>query len=102
MKKKFGRNEPCPCGSGKKFKKCCERLMIAGRFRAEKIDNQSSSQIQKTVGMTSLFKTRLAGTPKKPTEVDGFPQSTLLNKITPKGNVKGAPEVSSREQISSH
>ena len=21
---KTGRNEPCPCGSGKKFKKCCE------------------------------------------------------------------------------
>jgi hypothetical protein len=21
--KKYGRNEPCPCGSGKKFKKCC-------------------------------------------------------------------------------
>jgi SWIM/SEC-C metal-binding protein len=21
--KKFGRNEPCPCGSGKKYKKCC-------------------------------------------------------------------------------
>lgn len=20
---KTGRNEPCPCGSGKKFKKCC-------------------------------------------------------------------------------
>jgi uncharacterized protein YecA (UPF0149 family) len=20
---KFGRNEPCPCGSGKKYKKCC-------------------------------------------------------------------------------
>lgn len=20
---KVGRNEPCPCGSGKKFKKCC-------------------------------------------------------------------------------
>ncbi|TYR98638.1 hypothetical protein FZC84_14175 [Rossellomorea vietnamensis] len=19
-----GRNEPCPCGSGKKYKKCCE------------------------------------------------------------------------------
>jgi SEC-C motif-containing protein len=22
-KEKVGRNEPCPCGSGKKFKKCC-------------------------------------------------------------------------------
>lgn len=21
---KIGRNEPCPCGSGRKFKKCCE------------------------------------------------------------------------------
>jgi Mlc titration factor MtfA (ptsG expression regulator) len=21
--KKFGRNSPCPCGSGKKYKKCC-------------------------------------------------------------------------------
>lgn len=21
---RIGRNEPCPCGSGKKFKKCCE------------------------------------------------------------------------------
>ena len=20
---KVGRNEPCPCGSGKKFKRCC-------------------------------------------------------------------------------
>lgn len=24
-KKKVGRNDPCPCGSGKKFKKCCLR-----------------------------------------------------------------------------
>jgi len=23
MEKKVGRNDPCPCGSGKKFKKCC-------------------------------------------------------------------------------
>jgi uncharacterized protein YchJ len=21
---KVGRNDPCPCGSGKKYKKCCE------------------------------------------------------------------------------
>lgn len=23
---KLGRNSPCPCGSGKKFKKCCIHL----------------------------------------------------------------------------
>ncbi len=23
VRQKVGRNEPCPCGSGKKFKKCC-------------------------------------------------------------------------------
>ncbi|WP_238374901.1 SEC-C metal-binding domain-containing protein, partial [Aggregatibacter actinomycetemcomitans] len=22
-KRKVGRNDPCPCGSGKKYKKCC-------------------------------------------------------------------------------
>ena len=25
-KQKIGRNDPCPCGSGKKYKKCCGRL----------------------------------------------------------------------------
>lgn len=24
---KIGRNEPCPCGSGKKYKKCCMNLL---------------------------------------------------------------------------
>ena len=23
MEEKVGRNDPCPCGSGKKYKKCC-------------------------------------------------------------------------------
>jgi len=27
---KVGRNDPCPCGSGKKFKKCCADLPAAG------------------------------------------------------------------------
>ncbi|MBI5583952.1 MAG: SEC-C domain-containing protein [Deltaproteobacteria bacterium] len=25
VEKKVGRNEPCPCGSGKKYKNCCDR-----------------------------------------------------------------------------
>jgi len=30
----IGRNDPCPCGSGSKFKKCCGRNLIPndGRF----------------------------------------------------------------------
>lgn len=34
---KVGRNEPCPCGSGQKYKKCCESKAIdeaAARARA--------------------------------------------------------------------
>jgi len=27
---KLGRNDPCPCGSGKRFKKCC---LATGCFR---------------------------------------------------------------------
>ncbi|MFQ6107349.1 MAG: SEC-C metal-binding domain-containing protein [Thermoplasmata archaeon] len=26
MSRKLGRNDPCPCGSGKKYKKCCLRI----------------------------------------------------------------------------
>jgi preprotein translocase subunit SecA len=29
--KKVGRNDPCPCGSGKKYKKCCGRKTGGGR-----------------------------------------------------------------------
>ena len=40
---KIGRNTPCPCGSGKKYKHCCERKekeieqrkLPSGRFRYE-------------------------------------------------------------------
>ncbi|WP_407637202.1 SEC-C metal-binding domain-containing protein [Candidatus Nitrososphaera gargensis] len=26
-KTKVGRNDPCPCGSGRKFKKCCLKMV---------------------------------------------------------------------------
>ncbi len=29
VRQKVGRNEPCPCGSGKKFKKCCGGRMMS-------------------------------------------------------------------------
>ena len=36
--KKAGRNDPCPCGSKKKFKKCCQNKMIGKKFVATKIN----------------------------------------------------------------
>jgi hypothetical protein len=65
--KKMGRNDPCFCGSGKKFKKCCESKMLGGRFLATKVDLESAQPIHKTVALTSLFHAKLAGTPKKTT-----------------------------------
>ena len=35
MDKKVGRNDPCPCGSGKKFKKCCEERLAKKKFNAQ-------------------------------------------------------------------
>ncbi len=38
---KIGRNDPCPCGSGKKYKKCCIKILqeeqssFAPKFRFE-------------------------------------------------------------------
>ena len=34
MHQKVGRNDPCPCGSGKKFKKCCEDKVRHKKFDA--------------------------------------------------------------------
>jgi uncharacterized protein YecA (UPF0149 family) len=33
VEKKPGRNEPCPCQSGKKYKKCCERRENENRYK---------------------------------------------------------------------
>jgi hypothetical protein len=57
---KCGRNDPCPCGSGKKFKKCCETKMLGKKFIAEKIETGSS--------LTSLFRKVTTMAPKKNSE----------------------------------
>ncbi len=45
-----GRNEPCPCGSGKKYKKCClskETAVDLESFRAEKAEESLRGDILK-------------------------------------------------------
>jgi tetratricopeptide (TPR) repeat protein len=46
---KIKRNDPCPCGSGKKYKKCC--LPLHEQSRAQK---QDSGPIILTPGFTEL------------------------------------------------
>ena len=40
MADKIGRNDPCPCGSGKKYKQCC--LLKAGASMVEKKDHDGA------------------------------------------------------------
>ncbi len=35
MNEKIGRNDPCPCGSGKKYKQCCINKPKAPKFKAK-------------------------------------------------------------------
>lgn len=40
------RNDPCPCGSGKRYKQCCGSVQAAGPQNVSPVDVESLSQIQ--------------------------------------------------------
>lgn len=45
MNEKIGRNDPCPCGSGKKYKQCCLIKSQEGKplkFRAKVLSSQTA------------------------------------------------------------
>ena len=51
---KAGRNDPCPCGSGKKFKKCCDMP------KQRKITNASVISSGNSSGkLSSLFQSNV-------------------------------------------
>lgn len=49
----IGRNDPCPCGSGKKYKKCCETKKPAPKKFAAQV--LSSGMDQTTNKITKLL-----------------------------------------------
>jgi hypothetical protein len=67
--KKTGRNDPCPCGSGKKFKKCCEKKMIGKRFLATKIDT-GFKEVKKSDKLSSVFKVNVDKPKEETKEMD--------------------------------
>jgi hypothetical protein len=57
-KRKIGRNEPCPCGSGKKYKKChgaFPELVVVDTSRKDELPD---SLKQKIAEMEALRKQR--------------------------------------------
>lgn len=51
MRKKIGRNDPCPCGSGKKYKLCCINKMSEGEIQALYLE-----QFELTKGLNEVNK----------------------------------------------
>lgn len=47
---KVGRNDPCPCGSGKKYKKCCEA--VAHAANAEKARAARAAEVMRALEMS--------------------------------------------------
>lgn len=70
--KKVGRNDPCPCGSGKKFKKCCENKMIGKRFMAQKLSPDSTQGASK---LSSLFQQKVTDTSQQEIQPKKFEAS---------------------------
>lgn len=65
MTKKVGRNDPCPCGSGKKFKNCCEsRIGPKRKFQATHISGGGMKG--KATQISTNFFSNL--TPRKPAD----------------------------------
>ncbi len=69
MNKKIGRNALCPCGSGKKFKKCCMKnrpsfswmeddglhCMIPGETPSEELLDEMTEKYQKQIRNSPMW-----------------------------------------------
>jgi hypothetical protein len=51
---KIGRNDPCPCGSGKKYKHCCLKRETAGKSEAMSRDRAWDSMMDKLYDFSRL------------------------------------------------
>jgi hypothetical protein len=53
---KTGRNDPCPCGSGKKFKRCClsPAIVVSGEFQ-ELIAGQEFNSLKEVQALADQF-----------------------------------------------
>jgi hypothetical protein len=73
---KVGRNDPCPCGSGKKFKKCCENKDKHKKFHAEVLSSGPTSEATKTSSL--FFKRSIAPLPPSTPPVPEEPKNPVM------------------------
>jgi hypothetical protein len=75
MSKKIGRNDPCPCGSGKKYKHCCgnkaatAKRAVSESKKPKKLEKLKESEKSETPAFNNLsimrFEQRLQKDPKE-------------------------------------
>ncbi len=99
MNKKVGRNDPCSCGSGKKYKKCCEAKHKHKKFEAKVLSSSSlsGSFFTQPESVTSLFNRNV----KVVTPVETPPpseESTEEEPKAPKEQEAPAEENSEKEE----
>lgn len=76
MTKKVGRNDPCPCGSGKKYKSCCGQQGTKKKFQASVISGGTA--LGKTLeGRAAKISTNFFS---KPQPMQGEPRKIEANK----------------------
>ena len=66
MADKVGRNDPCPCGSGKKYKKCCELKKMSKNFTAHPIGQEEIIAKKTESKAKSLFNNFFKSPEKNP------------------------------------
>ncbi len=58
-KAKLGRNDPCPCGSGKKYKNCCQVLEGLGKSTANPFDRYNTLMASLKVKLDRNYESQL-------------------------------------------
>lgn len=66
MNKEIGRNDPCPCGSGKKYKKCCELRLGKRKFSATQISSGAEQPSKAAKISTNFFSKIPSHKPEEP------------------------------------
>lgn len=74
-----GRNDPCPCGSGDKYKRCCLRLSSMSN---EQIETKIQS-LEELIVLTESFATRAPIRPEVQAAIRGIIAERNLNWADP-------------------